>query len=68
MNMKKFYIYEIAAVNLSKIDFFKNAKKTCKPNNHDLTRNWMNFEIENFVFLTNRLILKQTSPSFDVLY
>ena len=37
--MKKFYIYEIAAVNLSKIDFLKNAKKTCKPNNHNLTRN-----------------------------
>ena len=32
---KKCYVHEIAAVNLSKIYFLKNAKKTCKPNNHD---------------------------------
>ena len=31
--MKKFYVHEIAAVNLSKIYFLKNAKKTCKPKN-----------------------------------
>ena len=37
---EKFYVREIAAVNLSKIYFLKNAKKTCKPNNHDLNRNW----------------------------
>ena len=30
---EKFYVHEIAAVNLSKINFLKNAKKTCKPNN-----------------------------------
>ena len=30
---KKFYIHEIAPVNLSKIYFLKNAKKTCKPTN-----------------------------------
>ena len=35
---KKFYIHEIAAINLSKIYFLKNAKKTCKPNNCDLNR------------------------------
>ena len=35
---KKFYVREIAAVNLSKIYFLKNAKKTCKPNKHDLNR------------------------------
>ena len=35
---KKFYVHEIAAVNLSKIYFLKNAKKTCKPNNCDLNR------------------------------
>ena len=35
---KKFYMHEIAAVNLSKIYFLKNAKKTCKPSNHDLNR------------------------------
>ena len=33
---EKFYVHEIAAVNLSKIDFLKNAKKTCKPNDRDL--------------------------------
>ena len=32
---KKFHIHEISAINLSKIYFLKNAKKTCKPNNHD---------------------------------
>ena len=32
----KFYVHEIAAVELSKIYFLKNAKKTCKPNNRDL--------------------------------
>ena len=35
---KKFYVHEIAAVNLSKIYFLKNAKKTCKPNNRDWNR------------------------------
>ena len=34
----KFYVHEIAAVDLSKIYFLKNAKKTCKPNNRDLNR------------------------------
>ena len=38
---KKFYLYKIAAVNLSKIYFLKNAKKTCKPNNHDLNQDWI---------------------------
>ena len=35
---KKFHVNEIAAVNLSKIYFLKNAKETCKPNNRDLNR------------------------------
>ena len=35
---EKFYVHEIAAVNLSKIYFLKNAKKTCEPNNRDLNR------------------------------
>ena len=38
---KKFYVHEIAAVNLSKIYSLKNAKKICKPNNRDLNRDWM---------------------------
>ena len=33
--MKKFYVHEIAAVDLSKIYFLKNATKTFKPNNCD---------------------------------
>ena len=37
---EKFYIHEIATVNLSKIYFLKNAKKTCKTNNRDLNRDW----------------------------
>ena len=39
--VKKFYVHEIAAVNLSKIYFLKNINKTCKPNNHNLDRNWI---------------------------
>ena len=35
---EKFYVHEIAAVNLSKIYFLKNTKKVCKPNNRDLNR------------------------------
>ena len=31
--VKKFNVHEITAVNLSKIYFLKNKKKTCKPNN-----------------------------------
>ena len=43
---EKFYLHEkklrkrIATVNLSKIYFLKNAKKTCKSNNRDLNRDW----------------------------
>ena len=37
---EKFSVHEIAAVNLSKLYFLKNAKKTCKLNNHDLNRDW----------------------------
>ena len=39
---KKFYVHEIAAVNLSINYFLKNAKKICKPNNRDLNRDWIN--------------------------
>ena len=35
---EKCYVHKIAAINLSKIYFLKNAKKTCKPNNRDLHR------------------------------
>ena len=37
---EKFYVREIAAANSSKIYFLKNTKKTCKPNNRDLNRDW----------------------------
>ena len=37
---EKFYVHEIASVDLLKIylNYIKNAKKTCKPNNRDLNR------------------------------
>ena len=38
----KFCEHKIAAVDLSKNYFLKNAKKTCKPNNRDLNRDWIN--------------------------
>ena len=38
---EKFYAHEIATVDLSKNYFFKTAKKTCKPNNRDLNRDWI---------------------------
>ena len=38
---EKIYVDEIPAVNLSKICFLKNTKKTCKPNNCDLNRDWI---------------------------
>ena len=37
----KFYVHEIAAVDLSKIYFLKNAQKTCKPDNGDFNRDWI---------------------------
>ena len=43
---KKFYLHEIAVVDLSKIYFLKNAKKSCKPNNRDLNRDWITFTEE----------------------
>ena len=52
MYTKKFYVYETAAANLSKIYFLKNAKKTCKPNNRDLNRDWINVipnELEKYM-------------------
>ena len=40
ITQKKRYVHEITAVNvnLSKIYFLINAKKTCKQNNRDLNR------------------------------
>ena len=40
MYTKKFYVHEIAAVDLSRIYFLKNAKIKFKPNNRDLNRDW----------------------------
>ena len=50
---EKFYVHEIAAVNLSKIYFLKNAKKTCKTNNHD----WKNKTVAlHLTLLTGELL------------
>ena len=43
----KFHVHEIAAVDLSKIYFLKNAKKTCKPNNRNFNRDWIRVSIDN---------------------
>ena len=43
---EKFHILEIAAVNLSKIYFLKNEKKTCKPNNRNSNLDWINSEVK----------------------
>ena len=45
---EKFYVHEIAALNLSKTYFLKNAKKTCKPNNRNLNRDWIGEIIPHF--------------------
>ena len=45
---EKFYVHEIASVNLSKTYFLKNANKTCKPNNRDLNRDWIREIIPHF--------------------
>ena len=38
---EKFYVHKIVAVKVIKIYFLKNRKKTCKPNNRDLSRAWI---------------------------
>ena len=45
---EKFYVHEIAAVDLSKIYFLKNAMKTCKPNNRNLNRDWIIVNLDKF--------------------
>ena len=50
---EKFYVHEIAAVDLSKIYFLKNAIKTCKPND---TR-----------FLSRKILSLFRRPSTQVL-
>ena len=43
---KKNYIHKIAVVNLSKIYFLENAKKTCKPNKPRF-KSWLNNNNDN---------------------
>ena len=59
---EKFYVHEIAAVDLSKIYFLKNAMKTCKPNNRDLNRDWIikPFDLLNTIPLTRTKTLVTT--------
>ena len=49
---EKFYVHEIASVYLSKNYFLKNAKKTCKPNNRDLNRDWKIAHIDRGSYVT----------------
>ena len=52
---KKIYVHEIATVNLSKIYFLKNAKKTCKPNKRDLNRDWIKICTFHVVWLKHTI-------------
>ena len=58
---KKNYMHEIAAVNLSKIYFLKNAKKTCKPNNGDLNRDWITFNVTFNILMLKKLCSESKS-------
>ena len=49
---KKLYVHEIVTVNLSKIYFLKNAKKTCKANNRDLNHDWISMSLLELVIDT----------------
>ena len=56
---EKFYVLEIAAVNLSKLYFLKNAKKTSKPNNCNLNRDWIKHNFRQYfenTFFQNRCV------------
>ena len=57
----KFYVHEVAAVDLSKSYFLKNAKKTCKANNRYLNRDW----VKAVVKLQVSAIIKNFFSSFD---
>ena len=56
--MKKIYVHEIAAIDLSKIFFLKNAKETCKSNNRDLNCNYKKLSFHNLYCTLCRWILK----------
>ena len=71
---EKLYVHKIVAVNLSKIYFLKNAKKTCKSNNrhiksrlnnHRVRKDRRNFHIFNTYFtnVTKGLQLQQVDES-----
>ena len=57
----KFYVHEVAAVDLSKSYFLKNAKKTWKANNRYLNRDW----VKAVVKLQVSAIIKNFFSSFD---
>ena len=65
---EKFYLHEIAAVNLSKIYLLKNTKKTCKRNNRDLNRDWKGIVIKRHFWLSfSRLFLFIRSWKFIIV-
>ena len=59
--MKKIYLHEIAVINLSKVYFPKNAKKTCKPNNRDLNFDWIKKDYTRKISSIKREILRPNS-------
>ena len=60
---KIFYVHEIATVNLSKLYFLKNAKKTFEPNSHVLNRNWIT-DHGHDKYITTQELNKLTSENF----
>ena len=62
---EKIYVDEIAAINLSKIYLLKNARKTSKPNNHDLNRDWIS-EVGKIVRLL--LLSQATNAESDEIF
>ena len=65
---EKFYVHEIAAVDLSKMYFLKNAMKTCKPSNRDLNRDWKNYpSIKDYSWylLCGNLPILECSPGME---
>ena len=60
---EKFYVHEIAAVDLSKIYFLKNAMKICKRNTRDLNHNWKLWKYWNFFLKIRILSFIRSSPN-----
>ena len=64
---EKFYVHEIAAINLRKIYFLKNTKKTCKPNNRGFNCDWKGYiAVLHRSTSQNRLIFDTLLPNIEI--